>query len=320
MAYKLKKLLFAALLSVVIASPKQATAAETIMWQAFQHTGLSFQQGVTMASQGMATYAAQVFRSNPELATALHQWSGPVAAFIQQQIQNNPAVRDMVARQTYAIANYVFSEAGKRVGATMAGEMVRPSNWSSARMGSSDPRVLAVVAVAVTSGMVGYGFGQGVLNRWNSEARIAEVNAESAILGLMFARLAAGTVKVCGNRSVESAVSEVMRRARRQTGQFYRGVLCRANSDAVHSCPSRFGNSFSKVANAGIPGYNREVLSNVSLGHCRNACLGRSWCLSFDYERAIGRCFLQDAHACRTGLKRTYSGHPYDHYSRNGLN
>ena len=71
------------------------------------------------------------------------------------------------------------------------------------------------------------------------------------------------------------------------------------------------------IPNAGIPGYNKKVLSRVSVYDCKRACDGYSWCKSFDYERRAGKCYLQNANRYDVGgLKTNYRGHPYDHYEK----
>lgn len=89
---------------------------------------------------------------------------------------------------------------------------------------------------------------------------------------------------------------------------------------ATNACPTTFGNRFSEVRNAGIPGHNVEVLGPVDLDSCKTACLERGWCRSVDYERSAKRCFLQDVNGCDAQLNLKYPGNPYDHYFREALN
>lgn len=89
---------------------------------------------------------------------------------------------------------------------------------------------------------------------------------------------------------------------------------------ATNACPTAFGNRFSEVRNAGIPGHNVEVLSTVELDRCKAACLTRDWCRSVDYERGAKRCFLQNVNGCDAQINLKYPGNPYDHYFREALN
>ncbi len=69
--------------------------------------------------------------------------------------------------------------------------------------------------------------------------------------------------------------------------------------------------------NAAISGYNRKNLRNVSVSDCISACNETSWCKSFDYYKSDRQCDLSDKNAADVGgLKRDYSGNPYDHYSK----
>ncbi len=76
------------------------------------------------------------------------------------------------------------------------------------------------------------------------------------------------------------------------------------------------GNSFIAIMNAGIPGYNKEVYNNISLARCKQICTECSWCKSVDFEREIGRCFVQPVNKFDTKLKTDYPNNPYDHYYR----
>jgi len=78
--------------------------------------------------------------------------------------------------------------------------------------------------------------------------------------------------------------------------------------------PSLQCNGFVAYMNAGIPGYNKEVVNNISLERCKQICKERSWCKSVDYERKVGRCYVQNANKSDAPLKTNYSGNPYDHY------
>ncbi len=81
-------------------------------------------------------------------------------------------------------------------------------------------------------------------------------------------------------------------------------------------CPKFYSNSFGVVTNAGIPGYNDEILKNASLSECLHECIDQDWCLSVDYERDAGTCYVQSANSCKAGLRLNYPGNPYDHYFR----
>lgn len=72
---------------------------------------------------------------------------------------------------------------------------------------------------------------------------------------------------------------------------------------------------FSATSDAGIPGFNDEVITTASAAACMTACSDRSWCRSVDYERGNGTCYLQSAGRHDAALKRDYAGNPYDHYT-----
>lgn len=78
--------------------------------------------------------------------------------------------------------------------------------------------------------------------------------------------------------------------------------------------PASADNIFSKIPNAGIPGHNRETHEGVSVQTCLHLCSGRSWCMSADYERTTGKCFLQPVGRYEEKLRTDYPGNPYDHY------
>lgn len=75
-------------------------------------------------------------------------------------------------------------------------------------------------------------------------------------------------------------------------------------------------NNFIKTPNAGIPGYNQETHSGISLQSCFKLCTDRGWCKSADYERAKGKCFLQPVSKHQQSLRTDYPGNPYDHYHK----
>jgi len=77
-------------------------------------------------------------------------------------------------------------------------------------------------------------------------------------------------------------------------------------------------NVFHRTANAAIPGHNIERLTGVAPEACAAACTGTpsaSWCRSFDYDKTRSRCDLSDRVGTEVGLKTTYNGDRYDHYS-----
>jgi hypothetical protein len=93
-------------------------------------------------------------------------------------------------------------------------------------------------------------------------------------------------------------------------------VLAAALPGALHaSDPVTSECAFVVVPEAGIPGYNDETLHAPSAAHCMNACSGREWCWSADYERATGTCYLQPVDYYDVPLRYDYPGHPYDHFT-----
>jgi len=76
--------------------------------------------------------------------------------------------------------------------------------------------------------------------------------------------------------------------------------------------------SFKRTENAAISGHNVELLSNVDPADCAVACLDdsrKNWCVSFDYHKEKRACDLSDKRESEVGLKKNYSGNPFDHYS-----
>ena len=76
--------------------------------------------------------------------------------------------------------------------------------------------------------------------------------------------------------------------------------------------------AFLHQPNAAISGYNNEQLTGVTPEACAAACTSSTrvaWCRSFDYDKTASKCDLSDKSALDVGLKTTYSGNPYDHYS-----
>lgn len=72
---------------------------------------------------------------------------------------------------------------------------------------------------------------------------------------------------------------------------------------------------FGMVANAGIPGHNKESYPGLTIEICKSICVQRDWCKSIDFDRAKGACYVQPVAEEDVGSLRTdYPGHPYDHY------
>ncbi len=72
---------------------------------------------------------------------------------------------------------------------------------------------------------------------------------------------------------------------------------------------------FGMIANAGIPGYNRESFPGLTIEICKAICVQREWCKSIDFDRAKGACYVQPVAEEDVGTLRTdYPGNPYDHY------
>jgi len=74
------------------------------------------------------------------------------------------------------------------------------------------------------------------------------------------------------------------------------------------------GPNWSTVRNAGIPGQNRETVTDIGLPSCKVLCELKDWCESVDYERDAGTCFLQPVGQDTKALRTDYPGDPYDHY------
>lgn len=74
--------------------------------------------------------------------------------------------------------------------------------------------------------------------------------------------------------------------------------------------------AWNKVANAGIPGHNQQIIKNTYIEFCQRQCEDKSWCRSVDYKRDTSTCFLQPVSYWTKGakLKNNYDGNPYDHY------
>jgi len=68
-------------------------------------------------------------------------------------------------------------------------------------------------------------------------------------------------------------------------------------------------------ANAAISGHNTQSLTGVTVEDCMERCCENDWCKSFDYTKGTSKCDLSNMSADEVGgLKRDYSGNPYDHY------
>jgi len=68
--------------------------------------------------------------------------------------------------------------------------------------------------------------------------------------------------------------------------------------------------------NAALAGHNREVMYKATVEYCQAACLAASWCKSFDWTRASGKCHLsEDCAKDFGGVKTSYRGNPHDYYS-----
>jgi len=79
--------------------------------------------------------------------------------------------------------------------------------------------------------------------------------------------------------------------------------------------PAIGADGFGLVANAGIPGHNKESFPGMTLEICKSICVQRPWCKSIDFDRTNGACYVQPVAEEDVGSLRTdYPGHPYDHY------
>lgn len=88
-----------------------------------------------------------------------------------------------------------------------------------------------------------------------------------------------------------------------------------SHMDAPGFAPVIGEDGFGKVANAGIPGHNRETIPGLTLDICKSICKQRRWCKSIDFDRNKGACYVQPVAEEDVGSLRTdYPGHPYDHY------
>ncbi len=80
---------------------------------------------------------------------------------------------------------------------------------------------------------------------------------------------------------------------------------------------------FNHTADAAISGHNAEHLTDVSPDKCAEACTHasrRDWCVSFDYYKDSNACDLSSKRADDVGgLKTSYQGNPFDHYSLDSL-
>ena len=84
-------------------------------------------------------------------------------------------------------------------------------------------------------------------------------------------------------------------------------------------CIPILGNEiFELTENAAISGHNKEHMAGT-VSACKVACLAKSWCKSFDYNKKSNECDLSDKNKDDVGgLKTDYPGNPVDHYQRMG--
>ena len=75
-------------------------------------------------------------------------------------------------------------------------------------------------------------------------------------------------------------------------------------------------NTFSRIPNSALSGYNNVQLTGVTAEQCREACLNRTdfYCKSFDYYNAQAKCDLSSENAVGGGS--LYSSVAYDHHVR----
>lgn len=75
------------------------------------------------------------------------------------------------------------------------------------------------------------------------------------------------------------------------------------------------GGAWTRTPNAAIPGHNTETLTGQTIDSCKTACIGYSWCKSFDWNKNSNQCDLSNSDASDVGgLRTNYAGNPYDHY------
>ena len=73
---------------------------------------------------------------------------------------------------------------------------------------------------------------------------------------------------------------------------------------------------FTITENAAIAGHNKEHKTGT-IEDCKDACLDKSWCKSFDYYKNSNACDLSDKNKYEVGgLKTNWDGNPYDYYEK----
>ncbi len=96
---------------------------------------------------------------------------------------------------------------------------------------------------------------------------------------------------------------------------FLQEELDHMDAPAAAGAPAVGNDGFGMVANAGIPGHNKESYPGLTIDICKSICIQRDWCKSVDFDRAKGACYVQPVAEEDVGSLRTdYPGHPYDHY------
>lgn len=83
-----------------------------------------------------------------------------------------------------------------------------------------------------------------------------------------------------------------------------------------------YAETFERIPNAAISGYNDKHLANVSVNDCKIACKNETAfvCKSFDYYKGKNKCDLSSANSEIVGnLKYDYANNPYDHYVRTNI-
>lgn len=75
--------------------------------------------------------------------------------------------------------------------------------------------------------------------------------------------------------------------------------------------------TFSSLSLSHSPATNFTGQARVTPSQCASACLGRSWCKSFDHYKYERRGDLSDWSAADVGgLMTDSAGHPFDHDAR----
>jgi hypothetical protein len=272
---------------------------------------IEYRVGLAAVAEGMVRAYPEIFANSPGILRIIHRTAGQIGEKIIEQVTTNHLVRDAVARHIYREGAIT----GLR-GQQLAQHLSRGSTWrslSNARMGSADIRVMMVVAVSAVAGFTGYQVGQELLRIEKSHASSAEAEAYSHLLGLLLEKVTEGSVRLCDRMSFASAARQLRVNMSVGSRQPFHGIACR--NDAPNNVANQCSGTFVIVPNAGIPGFNQEVHSNISVEQCKSICMQRSWCKSVDYERAARRCFVQPVGRHEKPLKTDYPRNPYDHYS-----